>query len=160
MSYYYRDDKKKYKSDQYKSDSSSSLSNFIYSHKTTEISSLPGRGISEQLHRSHSVSRKNRADAEEARIITSNHSNFCGRDPRSERAKDSPKRLLGEDWKQACSEHRKRIGERLSRECQLGMRILLQEQHSTGDQEQERPIRGDIWRATPSSTDCQPCNGS
>ena len=32
----YRDDKKKYKSDQYKSDSSSSLSNFIYSYKTTE----------------------------------------------------------------------------------------------------------------------------
>jgi hypothetical protein len=32
--------------------------------------------------------------------------------------------LLGEDWKQACSEHRKRIGERLL--CQLGMGILLQ----------------------------------
>jgi hypothetical protein len=32
----YRDDKKKCRSDQHKSDSSSSLSNFIYSHKTTE----------------------------------------------------------------------------------------------------------------------------
>ena len=35
--------------------------------------------------------------------------------------------MLGEDWKQACSERRKRIGEKkLSRECQLGMGILLQ----------------------------------
>jgi hypothetical protein len=32
----YRDDKKKYKYDQQRSDSSSSMSNFIYSHKTTE----------------------------------------------------------------------------------------------------------------------------
>ncbi len=32
----YREDKKKYKYDQQRSDSSSSLSNFIYSHKTTE----------------------------------------------------------------------------------------------------------------------------
>ena len=35
---------------------------------------------------------------------------------------------MGEDWKQAsCSVHRKRIGERLSRECQLELGILLQD---------------------------------
>ncbi len=49
-----------------------------------------------------------------------------GETPDEREQRIAQQRLLGEDWKQACSEHRKRIGEGLSRECQLGMGILLQ----------------------------------
>ena len=90
-----REEKKKYKSDQQKSDSSFSLNHFIYTHKTTERwktfrACLLVEIFFEQLYwSSYSVlSRKNRADAEEARA-TSNYSNFRGRDPRWKRAKNS-----------------------------------------------------------------------
>jgi hypothetical protein len=50
-----------------------------------------------------------------------------GETPDEREQRIAQQKLLGEDWKQACCEHRKRIGDRLSRECQLGMGILLQQ---------------------------------
>ena len=49
-----------------------------------------------------------------------------GETPDEREQRIAQQKLLGEDWKKTCCEHRKRIGERLSRECQLGMGILLQ----------------------------------
>ena len=50
-----------------------------------------------------------------------------GETPDEREQRIAQQKLMGEDWKQACSEHGKRIGEKLlSRECQLGMGILLQ----------------------------------
>ena len=125
----YREDKKKYRSDQHKSDSSSSLSNFIYSHKTTErwktfraclVEEFLSNSIDHILYPERIEQMQKKPELPAVIPIP------VGENPDQREQRIAQQRLLGEDWKQACSEHRKRIGERLSRECQLGMGILLQ----------------------------------
>ena len=125
----YRDDKKKYKYDQQRSDSSSSLSNFIYSHKTTErwktfrsclVEEFLSNSIDHILYPERIEQMQKKPELPAIIHIPQ------GETPDEREQRIAQQRLLGEDWKQACSEHRKRIGERLSRECQLGMGILLQ----------------------------------
>jgi len=126
---YRREDKKKYKSDQQKPDSSSSLSNFIYSHKTTEkwktfraclVEEFLSNSIDHILYPERIEQMQKKPDL--PAIIPIPH----GETPDEREQRIAQQKLLGEDWKQACSEHRKRTGEKLSRECQLGMGILLQ----------------------------------
>jgi protein-arginine kinase activator protein McsA len=125
----YREDKKKYKHDQQRSDSSSSLSNFIYSHKTTErwktfraclVEEFLSNSIDHILYPERIEQMQKKPELPATIPIP------VGETPDQREQRIAQQRLLGEDWKQACSEHRKRIGERLSRECQLGMGILLQ----------------------------------
>ena len=131
----YREEKKKYKSDQQKSDSSSSLNHFIYTHKTTErwktfraclVEEFLSNSIDHILYYPERIEQMQKKPELLAIIPIS-----VGETPDEREQKIAQQKLLGEDWKQACSEHRKRIGERLSGECQLGMGILLQHVEST-----------------------------
>ena len=106
------------------------MSNFIYSHKTTErwktfraclVEEFLSNSIDHILYSERIEQMQKKPELPAITQIP------VGETPDEREQRIAQQKLLEEDWKQAYSEHRKRIGERLlSRECQLGMGILLQ----------------------------------
>ncbi len=101
----YRDDKKKYKHDQQRSDSSSSLSNFIYSHKTTEgwktfrsclVEEFLSNSIDHILYPERIEQMQKKPELPTIIPIP------VGETPDEREQRIVQQRLLGEDWKQAC----------------------------------------------------------
>ena len=105
------------------------MNNFIYSPKTTErwktfraclVEEILSNSIDHILYPERIEQMQKKPDLSAIIPIPDRET------PDEREQRIAQQKLLGEDWKQACSEHRKRIGEKLSRECQLGMGILLQ----------------------------------
>ena len=114
-----REDKKKYKSDQQKSDINSSLSNFIYSHKTTERWKLFRACLVEEFL-SNSIDHilypeqieKLRMIPEMPEIIPIDPEET----PEEARQREERQKLLRDNWMEECKEHRRRTGEKLFKE--------------------------------------------
>ena len=104
---YRREDKKKYKSDQQKSDSNSSLSNFIYSLKTTErwktfraclVEEFLSNSIDHILYPERIEQMQKKPDLPAIIPIPE------GETPDEREQRIAQQKLSGEDWKQACTQ--------------------------------------------------------
>jgi hypothetical protein len=122
------DSERKSRNEQRGADSASSLSNFVFNHKSTEKWKLLRTCLAEEFMQeaiSHIMYPEQMEDMkkplEPARILP---------EPADETAEQrtirlAQQQLINTDWLEASKEQRRRSGDKLRKECQIGMGILL-----------------------------------